>query len=60
VPVLQVLVLMSLLSAVEIRLCPMNCAITVALSSLNAGLERDVCRIDELWQEGWRDLGAGF
>jgi len=38
----------------------MNCAITVALSSLNAGLERDVCRIDEFWQEGWRDLGAGF
>ena len=38
----------------------MNCAITVDLSSLNADLERDVCRIDELWQEGLARFGGGF
>ena len=42
------------------KICPMNCAITVALSSLNADLARDVCRIDELWQEGLARFGGGF
>ena len=38
----------------------MNCAITVALSSLSADLTRDVCRLDELWQEGLARFGGGF
>jgi glutathione S-transferase len=42
------------------KLCPMNCAITVALSSLNADLARDVCRIDELWRSGLARFGGGF
>jgi glutathione S-transferase len=42
------------------EICPMNCAITVALSSLNADLVRDVNRIDELWQEGLARFGGGF
>lgn len=42
------------------KICPMNCAITVALSSLNADLARDVCRIDELWQEGLARFGGEF
>jgi len=42
------------------KICPMNCAIRVALSSLTADLARDVSRIDELWREGLRDLVVGF
>ena len=42
------------------KICPMNCAITVALSSLNADLARDVCRIDELWRSGLARFGGGF
>ncbi len=42
------------------NLCPMNCAITVELTNLTAGLARDVARIDELWQEGLSRFGGGF
>ncbi len=42
------------------NLCPMNCAITVELSTLPAGLARDISRIDELWQEGLSRFGGGF
>ena len=38
----------------------MNCAITVELSTLTAGLARDVSRIDELWQEGLSRFSGGF
>jgi glutathione S-transferase len=41
------------------NICPMNCSITVELSKLNAGLARDVSRVDELWREGLSRFGGG-
>ncbi len=40
--------------------CPMNCSITVELSSVSPGLAKDIARIDELWQEGLSRFGGGF
>ena len=42
------------------NICPMNCSITVELSKLNAGLARDVSRVDELWWEGLSRFGGRF
>ncbi len=42
------------------NVCPMNCAITVEMFEISAGLKRDIDRIDELWQEGLRRFGGPF
>lgn len=42
------------------RLCPMNCAVTVALHETPASLQRDLSRIDELWQEGLARFGGPY
>ena len=42
------------------NICPMNCAITVAMNEISTGLARDINRIDELWQEGLRRFGGPF
>lgn len=40
--------------------CTMNCGIRVQLHQLPAGLQADITRIDELWQQGLARFGGPF
>lgn len=40
--------------------CPMNCAVRVDLSGIDAALQRDLARLAELWNEGLRRFGGPF
>lgn len=40
--------------------CPMNCAIRVRLHEFSAPLQRDLHRLDELWNEGLTRFGGPF
>ncbi len=42
------------------NICPMNCAITVEMNEIDAGLQRNIARIDELWCEGLQRFGGSF
>lgn len=42
------------------NICPMNCAVTVALHEVSAPLQRDMDRVDELWREGLARFGGPF
>lgn len=41
-------------------ICTMNCGIRVALRERPAALERDIARIDELWNEGLARFGGQY
>ncbi|GJM10214.1 MAG: glutathione S-transferase [Lysobacteraceae bacterium] len=40
--------------------CPMNCAVRVDLNSRSDALERDILRLDELWQQGFSQFGGPY
>jgi glutathione S-transferase len=40
--------------------CPMNCAIRVRLHRIDPALQRDLDRLDELWNEGLARFGGPF
>jgi glutathione S-transferase len=40
--------------------CSMNCGLRIRLHEIPAALQRDVARIDELWNEGLRRFGGPF
>lgn len=40
--------------------CPMNCGVRVTLEEIDADLERDIARIDELWRDGLDRFGGGY
>jgi len=42
------------------NICPMNCAITVEMREMSEGLQRDITRIDEIWQEALQRFGGPF
>lgn len=45
----------------ELRaVCSMNCGIRVALKQVSPGLNRDLARLDELWQDGLARFGGPF
>jgi glutathione S-transferase len=40
--------------------CSMNCGVRVELASTGAALQRDLARLDELWQDGLARFGGPF
>lgn len=42
------------------EMCPMNVSIKVQMESISAALQKDLSRIDELWQEGLNRFGGEF
>ena len=40
--------------------CPMSCGVLVRLDSISAGLQHDLDRLDELWNEGLVQFGGPF
>lgn len=42
------------------NICPMNCAITVDMHEITAGLQRDLDRIGEIWSKGIETFGGPF
>lgn len=40
--------------------CPMNCGVTVAMTSSPDGLEKDLSRLDELWTQGFARFSGPF
>lgn len=42
------------------EMCSMNCSIQVQLNHITAELQKDMTRIDELWNEGLREFGGPF
>lgn len=42
------------------EMCSMNCSIQVQLNDITADLQKDISRIDELWNEGLREFGGPF
>jgi glutathione S-transferase len=40
--------------------CPMNCAVEIRLREVNAALQADIDRVQELWQEGLSRFGGPF
>lgn len=42
------------------NICPMNCGVEVALGNVPQVLEKDLARMDELWQEGLAQFGGPF
>ncbi|HEY8683069.1 MAG TPA: glutathione S-transferase family protein [Rhodanobacter sp.] len=40
--------------------CAMNCGIRMRLHELSPSLQKDLARMDELWNEGLRRFGGGF
>lgn len=40
--------------------CPMNCGLRVKLNEVTGPLQKDITRIDELWNEGLRQFGGPF
>lgn len=42
------------------EMCSMNCSIQVQLTEITADLQKDITRIDELWNEGLREFGGNF
>lgn len=46
---------------IELRnICPMNCGIRIKLKDITQSLQKDIDRIDELWQTGINKLGGPF
>lgn len=42
------------------KMCSMNCSIQVQLNEITADLQKDITRIDELWNEGLQEFGGNF
>ena len=42
------------------NICPMNCAITVVMHEVASDLQRDITRIDEIWQEALHRFSGPF
>lgn len=42
------------------EMCSMNCSIQVQLNEMTDDLQKDITRIDELWNEGLREFGGPF
>ena len=42
------------------NICPMNCAITVEMNEISAGLQRDLDRVGEIWTTGLETFGGPF
>lgn len=42
------------------EMCSMNCSIQVQLHEIPTALQKDVSRIDELWNEGLREFGGPY
>ncbi|WGL16871.1 glutathione S-transferase family protein [Microbulbifer bruguierae] len=40
--------------------CSMNCGVTVSLHQVDAALQRDLDRVDELWQQGLHRFGGPY
>jgi glutathione S-transferase len=40
--------------------CPMNCCIEVALHDIDAALQADLARLQEMWREGLKRFGGPF
>jgi len=40
--------------------CAMSCGIRIELSEISAGLQKDLDRLDELWQQGLNEFGGPF
>jgi glutathione S-transferase len=40
--------------------CPMNCAVEIRLNEINAALQADLDRLQELWREGLSRFGGPF
>lgn len=40
--------------------CPMNCGLRVKPNAISADLQRDIARLDELWNEGLSRFGGPF
>ncbi len=40
--------------------CPMNCAVEIRLHEINAALQADLTRLQELWREGLSRFGGPF
>jgi glutathione S-transferase len=40
--------------------CPMNCCIEVALHDIDAALQADLARLQEMWREGLKRFGGTF
>jgi len=40
--------------------CPMNCGIRLQLRAISPALERDIARVQELWNEGLRRFGGPY
>jgi glutathione S-transferase len=42
------------------NICPMNCSIFVQLDQIDEGLQKDIDRIDELWNQALQQFGGNF
>lgn len=42
------------------NICPMNCAITVEMHEISAGLQRDLGRVGEIWTNGLETFGGPY
>lgn len=42
------------------NICPMVCGVRVALTTIPGELQRDIARIDELWQQGLNTFGGPY
>lgn len=40
--------------------CPMNCGLRIELNEISDGLQKDIIRIDELWNQGLNKFGGPF
>ena len=40
--------------------CPMNCGLRIELDQVNDALQKDITRIDELWNQGIKNFGGPF
>lgn len=42
------------------EMCSMNCSIQIQLHQITDDLQKDITRIDELWNEGLKEFGGNF
>ncbi len=40
--------------------CPMNCSVRIEMHSVSTALQKDIDRLDELWQQGLQIFGGPF
>ena len=40
--------------------CPMNCSVRIEMHSVSVELQKDINRLDELWQQGLENFGGPF